>query len=391
MQSRTPGRFQCWWLIWVAGGLCLFLCGALLGGVTGGGARAGSHGLLEFFAPPFGGRERVSILAVGVDNSEGRGLADTIIALAVWPKTGEMAAVAIPRDSYVHIPGVGNRRINASHAFGGLPLTMETVELVLGFPFDYYIEVNVEGLVDLVDAIGGVDIEVEKRMYYRDRAQDLLIDLQPGSQHLGGKDAVGYVRFRHDAMGDLGRIERQRQFLRSVTRELLSPDNVSRLPGLAESFVETVQTNLNVRDILMLKRIVEQIGADGIRMATVPATPIRIADQSVLQLDPVELQRLVDRVLWGQGIRVVVLNGTSVNGLASRTAEKLKEHGYDVLEVGNAEHRTETTVILDHRGHARRAERVASAVGCGVISADPDGDNPADVTIILGSDIRSRL
>lgn len=391
VQPGAPRRLQWWWLIWVAGGACIFLCGALLGAVTGGGETGRSRGLLEFFAPPFGGRERVSILAVGVDNSEGRGLADTIIAVALWPKTGEMAAVAIPRDSYVHIPGVGNRRINASHAFGSLPLTIDTVELLLGFPFDYYIEVNVEGLADLVDAVGGVDIEVEKRMYYRDRAQDLLIDLQPGLQHLGGQEAVGYVRFRHDAMGDLGRIERQRQFLRSVTRELLSPDNVGRLPGLAETFVDTVQTNLSVRDILMLKKIVEQIGADGIRMATVPATPLRIAGQSVLQLDAVELQRVVDRVLWGQGIRVIVLNGTSINGLASRMAERLTEHGYDVLEVGNADRPTETTVVLDHRGHARRAERVASAVGGGVISADPDGDNPADVTVILGSDMRSRL
>ena len=390
-QPREPGPFRWWWLIWAAAGACIFLCGALLGAVTSGGGRGGSHGFLEFLAPPFGGRDRVSILAVGVDNSEGRGLADTIIAIAVWPKTGEIAAMAIPRDSYVHIPGVGDRRINASHAFGSLPLTIETVELLLGFPFDYYVEVNVQGLADLVDAVGGVEIDVEKRMHYQDRAQNLLIDLQPGLQRLGGKDAVGYVRFRHDAMGDIGRIERQRQFLRAVTRELLSPNNVSRLPRLAQTFVDTVQTNLSVRDILTLKRIVEQTGADGIRMATAPAAPIRLANQSVLQLDPVELQRIVDRVLWGQGIRVVVLNGTSISGLASRVAEKLKEHGYDVLEIGNAERRTETTLILDHRGYARRAQRVASAVGCGVISAEPDGDNPADVTIILGSDMRSRL
>jgi LCP family protein required for cell wall assembly len=390
-QSGEPTRFQWWWLIWGAGGVCIFLCGLLLGAVTNGGDSGRSHGFLEFLAPPFGGRERVSILAVGVDDSEGRGLADTIIALAVWPRTGEMAALAIPRDSYVHVPGVGNRRINASHAFGGLPLAIETAELLLGFPFDYYIEVNVDGLVDLVDAVGGVDIDVEKRMDYQDRSQNLVIDLQPGLQRLEGKDAVGYVRFRQDSMGDLGRIDRQRQFLRSITRELLSPDKVSRLPRLAEVFVDTVQTNLTVRDILMLKRIVEQIGADGIRMATVPTTPVRIDGQSVLQLDALEVQRMVDRVLWGQGIRVIVLNGTSINGLASRTAAKLSEHGYDVLEIGNADRRIDTTLILDHRGHVRRAERVSSAVGCGVISADPDGDNPADVTIILGTDMRSRL
>ena len=377
---------QWWWLIWVGAGLCVFLCGALLGAVSGGGPGQ-PHGFLRLLAPAFGGRDRVTILALGVDNSEGRGLADTLIALVVWPKIGEMAALSIPRDSRVVIPGVGNRRINASHAYGGLPLTVETVEMLLGIPFDYYIEVNVSGLADLVDAIGGIDVEVEKRMHYRDRSQNLLIDLQPGLQHLTGEQAVGYVRFRHDAMGDLGRIERQRKFLRLVAGELLSPANVRRLPRLADTFVETVETNLTVRDILSLKKIIEQVGPDAIRMASLPARPRMIDGQSVLELDADEVQQTVDRVLWGQGIRVVILNGTSVDGLAARVAEVLEEQGYEILEVGNAERKTASTLILDHRGQTRRAQRVSSLLGGAVISAAPDGDNPADVTIILGDDL----
>ena len=377
---------QWWWLIWVGAGLCVFLCGALLGAVSGGGPGQ-PHGFLRLLAPAFGGRDRVTILALGVDNSEGRGLADTLIALVVWPKIGEMAALSIPRDSRVVIPGVGNRRINASHAYGGLPLTVETVEMLLGIPFDYYIEVNVSGLADLVDAIGGIDVEVEKRMHYRDRSQNLLIDLQPGLQHLTGEQAVGYVRFRHDAMGDLGRIERQRKFLRLVAGELLSPANVRRLPRLADTFVETVETNLTVRDILSLKKIIEQVGPDAIRMASLPARPRMIDGQSVLELDADEVQQTVDRVLWGQGIRVVILNGTSVDGLAARVAEVLEQQGYEILEVGNAERKTAATLILDHRGQTRRAQRVSSLLGGAVISAAPDGDNPADVTIILGDDL----
>jgi len=377
---------QWWWLIWVGAGLCVFLCGALLGAVSGGGPGQ-SHGFLRLLSPAFGGRDRVTILALGVDNSEGRGLADTIIALVVWPKTGEIAALSIPRDSRVVVPGVGTRRINASHAYGGLPLTIETVEMLLGIPLDYYIEVNVAGLVGLVDAIGGIDIEVEKRMHYRDRSQNLLIDLQPGLQHLTGEQAVGYVRFRHDAMGDLGRIERQRKFLRVVAGELLSPTNVRRLPRLADTFVETVETNLTVRDILSLKKIIEQMGPDAMRMASLPASPRTIGGQSVLELDPEEVQQTVDRVLWGQGIRVVILNGTGVAGLAARVAEALEEQGYEILDVGNAERKTASTLILDHRGQTRRAERVSSLLGGGVISAAPDGDNPADVTIILGDDL----
>jgi LCP family protein required for cell wall assembly len=386
----SRSRFQWWWLIWAGAGLCVFLCGALLGAVSGGGPGQ-SHGFLKLLAPPFGGRDRVTILAVGVDNSQGRGLADTIIALALWPKTGEIAALSIPRDSRVEIPGVGVRRINASHSFGGLPLTIQTVEMLLGGPIDYYIEVNVQGLVGLVDAIGGVDIDVEKRMHYRDRSQNLYIDLQPGLQHLSGEQAVDYVRFRHDAMGDLGRIERQRKFLRLVAGELLSPNNVGRLPKLADTFVKTVDTNLTVRDILSLKHIVEQAGPDAIRMATLPGEPRTIGGQSLLVLDPDKVQETIDRVLWGEGIRVTVLNATDIAGLASRTADILEENGYDVMEVGNAERRSATTLILDHRGQARRAERVAALLGGGAISPAPDGDNPADVTIVIGADFRSVL
>jgi len=386
LRSRR-GRFAWWWLIWFAAGACVLLCGVLLGAATGGGEGRAS-GFFQLFAPPFGGRERVSILAVGVDNSQGQGLADAIIAMVVAPKTGEVAALAVPRDSWVLVPGVGTHRINASHSYGGLPLTIETVELLLGFPFDSHIEVNVPGLVDLVDAIGGIDLDVEKRMYYRDRSQGLLIDLKPGVQHLDGKDAVGYIRFRHDAMGDLGRIERQRSFIRVLAEKLLSPEQVARLPAIAEKFVDTVTTDLTVRDLLTLKKVVEQVGPEGIRMATLPGHPNMVKGQSVLLLDAEEVQQTVDRVLWGQGIRVVVLNGTGINGLAASTAEMLEEQGYEVLEIGNAERRANTTLILDHRGRTKRAERVSQVLGRGVVSAEPDGECPADVTVILGTDFR---
>jgi hypothetical protein len=131
----------------------------------------------------------------------------------------------------------------------------------------------------------------------------------------------------------------------------------------------------------------EQAGPEGMRMATLPASPRTIHGQSALELDPEEVQRTVDRVLWGQGIRVRVLNGTDVGGLGAKTAELLEENGYDVLETGNAERKSETTLILEHRGQSRRAERVSAVLGLGVISAAPDGENPADVTVILGRDM----
>jgi len=108
---RRTLTFEWWWLIWVAAGLCVFLCGLALGLVSIGDPRAGVRWFAPILSPAFGGRYYVTILAVGVDDSEGRGLADTIIAAVVRPRTGDISALAIPRDSRVHVPGgVGSRR-----------------------------------------------------------------------------------------------------------------------------------------------------------------------------------------------------------------------------------------------------------------------------------------
>lgn len=378
---------QWWWLIWIAAGACIFLCGVALGYASGGDPQSGVRWFSRILAPPFGGRDHVTILLLGVDDSEGRGLADTIIAAVVSPRTGDIAALSIPRDSRVHVPGVGIRRVNEAHSFGGLPLTLETLELLLGFPFDYCLEVNVGTLVELVDAIGGIDIDVDKRMYYRDRAQNLLIDLQPGPQHLDGEQAMGYVRFRHDAKGDLARVERQRKFVRAVARRALDPDQVIHLRRLAEAFVDAVNTNLTVQDMIALKKIAERLGPEAIRMATLPGQPRIIEGHSMIELGAREVQAAVDRVLWGQGVTVSVLNGSDISGLAARTASFLEERGCDIANVGNAEQKADTTLIVDHRGRAKRAERVAAWLGGGVISVAPDGENPADVTVILGRDM----
>lgn len=388
-QRQRSGRrivFQWWWLIWVGAAVSVFLCGAVVGIVSAGEAGPG-HWFGALRSPAFGGRDRVTILAMGVDHTGNHGLADTIIVAAVYPKTGEISALSIPRDSRVLIPGVGTRRVNEAHVYGGAALMNDTIELLLGIPIDYHIEVDLDGLVSLVDAIGGVELEVEKRMYYRDRSQDLLIDLQPGLQRLNGKQAMGYVRFRHDAQGDLGRIERQRKFLRAVATELLSPKNVTRMPKLAQAFVQTVDTDLSVRDILYLKKMVEQAGPQGIRMATLPGRPARVHGASMLVLDQEEVQRTVDRVLLGEGIAVSVLNGSNVNGLAQTVASMLAANGCDIVHVGNAERLSDVTRIIDHRGQRQRVDQVAAWLGRGVVSLQLDGENPADVTVIVGQDM----
>jgi len=383
--TRKRITFSWWWLIWVAAGLCISLFGAGLGVMTSAGASTSR--LSGLLLSRFGGRSHVSILLVGVDKSQGRGLADTLMVCVVQPKTGEVGVLSIPRDSRVELPGVGIRRINAAHSIGGMPLTIETVELLLGLPTDYYVQMNVAGMVELVDAIGGVDIEVEKRMYYRDRSQDLLIDLQPGLQRLDGEQAMGYVRFRHDATGDLGRVARQRTFLRAVAGRLLAPEMVSRIPRLIDAFLDNVDTNMSPKELVALKKVLEDSGVEGIRMDTLPGEPKMVHGQSMIELDAEQVQSTVNRVLWGYGVSVSVLNGTDVPGLAGEIAAKLERRGCHIVAVGNTEGPADTTRIVDHRNQTARAQRVFGWLGRGTISVAPDAAAEADVTVILGADM----
>ena len=290
----------------------------------------------------------------------------------------------------MQIENVGFTRINAAHSYGGMPLTIQTVQSLLGLPVDHYIEIRISGLVKVVDALGGVDLDVEKRMVYRDRKQDLDINLSPGFQHLNGTQAMGYVRFRHDAIGDFGRVVRQRKFMGAVMSKLFSPQYAAQIPGLMRAFLENVNTDLTWNDLLSLKRIMEQGSPNAFRTATLPATPVRVGRASMLQLDMDKVRETVNDVLLHQGIRVEVLNATTMEGLAATVADGLKQQGCEIVNTGNAAGKSETTLVVDHGSSAARAERVAQWLGKGAVSVAPGAQSQADVTVIVGRDIIAR-
>jgi hypothetical protein len=170
-------------------------------------------------------------------------------------------------------------------------------------------------------------------------------------------------------------------------QRLFSPERVLDIPKMADTFVNTVNTDLTIRDVMALKRIVEMNGPEAIRTAALPAQPVRVGGASMLELDPEGVRETVEKVLLRQGVTVSVLNATTTEGLAARVAGELEERGCEVIDIGNAEKQSDRTLVIDHRNSARRAERVAAWLGKGVLSVDADGENPADVTVILGRDM----
>jgi LCP family protein required for cell wall assembly len=156
---------------------------------------------------------------LGTGRAAGR-RTDTIMIMAVPPGGGPTVLVSVPRDSYVPIPGHGSNKINAAYAFGGPRLLVDTVEQAMGIRVDTYVETGLGGFAAIVDAVGGVNICVERPM----RDVKAHINLKAGCQDFDGPTALGYARARYsDPRGDLGRVERQRKVLAAIANRALSP------------------------------------------------------------------------------------------------------------------------------------------------------------------------
>ena len=219
---------------------------------------------------------RMNILLMGVD-SNGRNTqrfvgtrSDTMMVVCVDPEAKKVGVVSIPRDSRVAIPGHGDDKINAAHAFGGPDLAVSTVQSVFSVPIDKYVVVDAQGLKRLFEILGPVEVLVEKKMFYNDRAAGLHIALKPGLQTLDPTQAEEYVRFRHDRTGDIGRIDRQQWFIRQVYKKLQEPQIILKLPDLFNAANEYVVTNLSVQEMAQLAAFAKDLTPTQIESGMAP-------------------------------------------------------------------------------------------------------------------------
>lgn len=197
------------------------------------------------------------VLLMGVDRREGDvGRSDTLMLAAIDEESGRASLLSIPRDTRVKVGSYGYDKINHAYAFGGHKMTLSSVSALTGIPVSHYILIDTSAFERIVDAVGGVDITVEKRMYYEDPWDDdggLVIDLLPGAQHMDGAHAIQYVRYR-DGEGDIGRIRRQQNFMRAFFDQLISPQLLPRLSGVIDEVKNAVETDLTARQLLSLAK-----------------------------------------------------------------------------------------------------------------------------------------
>jgi len=243
----------------------------------------------------------MNVLLLGVDASGRANRSDTIMVAHINPKTKKVFVISIPRDTMVVIPGVRLDKINHAYAYGGPELACATTSGFLGVPIDKYIKINIDGLEKVVDRLGGITIDVTERMYYVDYSQNLDIDLKPGRQRLNGKQAVGYLRFRHDALGDFGRIQRQQAFLQEIAEEIANTKNVVQTYQIIMDFLNCVETNIPNMQMFSLASVVRQAYEFGnIEVAALPGSGTRIDGVYYLQPDMDQTNRLVAKYLKGQ-------------------------------------------------------------------------------------------
>ena len=158
----------------------------------------------------------------------------------------------VPRDTFIESPQLGVVKANSLFALGGIQTAKDEVGQLLSAPIDRYLKVNLDAVSKLAEALGGVEVDVPKRMYYVDNAQGLYIDLYPGRQLLKGKELEGFLRFRHDEQGDLGRMERQRLVMAKVFSKLADPATIARLPALLEIAGNDMVTDLSPIEMTQL-------------------------------------------------------------------------------------------------------------------------------------------
>jgi polyisoprenyl-teichoic acid--peptidoglycan teichoic acid transferase len=384
--------------------------------------------------PTWSGRERVTVLVLGIDEraqETGPWRTDTIMLMTLDPASRQAGVLSIPRDLWVPIPGHRDGRINTAHFLGdaynhpegGPGLAVDTIEYNLGVPIDYYVRVNFQAFVTLVDQIGGIDVYVEETIndpLYPDHAYGYdPLTIEAGWHHFNGEMALKYARTRHGS-SDFDRARRQQQVMvamldRVTTYELL-PQLARTAPQIYQTIQASVMTDLALDQILALANLAISVPKEEIRMGVIDQTatqpwvtpdgaqvlvPLRDRMREVRDyvfttvpaaVEEVAAPTIVIPTPTPEVATVAVLNGTTRAGLAGATADLLREQGFDVVRVGNADRQDyATTQVVQNRDRPMTVRRVLEALGLPRTAVVPGAptDGAQDLVIVLGQDYQA--
>jgi polyisoprenyl-teichoic acid--peptidoglycan teichoic acid transferase len=368
--------------------------------------------------PDWQGTDRVNILLLGIDKRDDEKIegtrSDTMMLASIDPVSKSAALVSLPRDMWVSIPGCGIRagciggmqRINVAHAVGGPDLSVQTVSTDFGIPIQFYARVDFRGFEQMVNAVGGVVIDVDAPVkddeYPTADYGYQRIYFGPGPQLMDGAQALQYARSRHGT-NDFARAGRQQKVIVSVRNRVLQMDMLSRAPELVGIAQQSLATNLTPVQMLSLAKLVSQIDRDRISNLVIDASYVRpfVGADGADLLDPdiPAIKRAIasaERTAARPELRarIEVLNGSGTAGLGQRAADFLTAQGFNVVRIAAAERADYASSVVQVLGSsdtssAARALADALKVPESAISAAPPSDDAtADIRIVVGRDFR---
>lgn len=370
------------------------------------------------------GRINILLLGYGGENHPGAYLTDTMIILSIDPVNKDMAMLSIPRDLWVDVPGYGYSKINAAYYWGtmmessgqqvdgksmtGPALAKKTVSEIVDLPIHYYISMDFDGFIKLINKLGGLDIDVTNSIYDTTYPSEdygyETFSLSAGQHHMDGALALKYARSRHST-SDFDRAARQQKVISAIKTKALKLSilaNPQKVVSLASILGDHIRTDLKSWEIERLTTIVRDIDTSKtvsevldnsvsgpLKSATMSGQSVLITktgDYSVIQ----EIAHSIfsDPYITKENAQVRVLNGTTSTGLASRVAAKLKNYGYNVVSIGTASATQERTEIIDFTNNRKpfTLKFLAARLSAKISYATPKSSSSPDMMVIIGTD-----
>ena len=374
--------------------------------------------------------EPIQFLLLGVSTDLGGKITDTIMVATYNPKNQTASLLSIPRDTYTgkdHSQGRPNEKINALYT-KGIDKIREKVNELTGLDLKYYMVVDNEALIKLVDVIGGVEFDVPTNMNYNDDTQGLSIELSKGVQVLDGDHAEQLLRFRKNDDGtgypaeygsdDIGRMKTQRNFIMATAKQTLQAKNIFKIKDIIDIIYEYVDTNISISNIKAYVPYAINFNIENLKSAVLPGTSVgptqagnlyapywfiltnKTEAQKVLEdlySENEETEKNFDTSNSGQviniptdetsQIKISLINASGSQNKLTKAQKLLKEQGYN-LKISDERVISKTTIINNTDVSEKYIEQIKSLLGVGVVSSNSTTSNNIDITIIIGKDYK---
>lgn len=375
----------------------------------------GSAGTL--FKPKQNDPINKTLAVFGVDEEGLR--TDVIFVLNYNSETEKLRVISVPRDTKVDWTfeqqsiaqvrkgySVTTSKLNEMTSYGGIDhirdLTIPQIEDMLDIQIDNYVIITLDAFRKIVDAIGGVEVDVPvlngNGLHYDDNYQDLHIHLDPGVQVLDGKEAEGLVRYRKGyAEGDVGRIKTQQLFLEAFAKKVTSPGIITKLPNIINTVLETVSTDVKLSEVTSYLPYIKSMNAENLTFNIVPGEAQYINGKSYYVVDEAAIPSFIQEVfsdkeeekvadediIVDQTVSIQVLNSTGISGLAGKSKDRLEAEGYSVNDTGNYTLETLNRTIIYAKDESLGKQFLSYYPGAIVRQ---DANISYDICIVLGND-----